>query len=213
MDRRAFTRSAAGLAGALALAGARAQEHALVDGRNYRTLDKPLAVPANGKIEVMEFFWYGCPHCFAFEPALQPWIVQLPADVHFSRVPVGFDARRQVHQRIFYTWEALGVVDQMHVKTFMRFHVQKKPIDGIDDMLAFAQDGGLDPAKVRAAWNSFSVQARCATAQRLEDDYDIQSTPEMAIAGRFTATAQAGEGRYALLSTTDALVARVRRGG
>ena len=213
MDRRAFTRGAAGLAGAFALAGARAQGAAPVEGRDFLALDKPIAMPANGKIEVAEFFWYGCPHCFAFEPAIQPWIVQLPADVHFSRVPVGFDARRQVHQRIFYTWEALGVVEQMHVKTFMRFHVQKKPIDSVDDMVTFAQESGLDGAKVRDAWNGFSVQTKCVAAQRLEDGYDIQGTPEMAIAGRFKATAQPGEGRYALLSTTDWLVNRVRHGG
>ena len=213
LDRRAFTRGAAGLAGAFALAGVRAQDAAPVDGRDFLSLDKPFAMPANGKIEVAEFFWYGCPHCFAFEPAIAPWIAQLPADVHFSRVPVGFDVRRQVHQRIFYTWEALGVADQMHIKTFMHFHVQRKPIDSLDDMVAFAQQNGLDADKVRAAWNGFSVQSRCLAAQRLEDAYDIQNTPEMAVAGRFTATAREGAGRYALLSTTDWLVNRVRHGG
>ena len=217
MDRRTFSRGAASLAGALAMAGAplraRAQGAAPVEGRDFLALDKPIAVPANGRIEVLEFFWYGCPHCFAFEPVIQPWILQLPADVHFSRVPVGFDARRQIHQRIFYTWEALGVTEQMHVKTYMRFHVQRKPIDSLDGMLAFAQENGLDGAKVRAAWNGFSVQSKCAAAQRLEDDYDIQGTPEMAIAGRFKATAQQGAGGYAMLSTTDWLVNRVRHGG
>jgi thiol:disulfide interchange protein DsbA len=219
MHRRGFTSAAAGLAGALALAGAgrpgraRAQGAAPVDGRDYLTLGRPLAVPANGRIEVMEFFWYGCPHCFAFEPAIEPWIVQLPADVHFARVPVGFDARRQLHQRIYYTWEALGVIDQMHVKTFMRFHVQRKPIDSLEDMLAFAQENGLDAGKVRAAWNGFSMQARCLAAQRLEDAYDIQNTPEMAVAGRFTATPQGGEGYRGLLATTDWLLNRVRHGG
>ena len=216
MDRRTFSRGAAGLAGAFALAGAplrvRAQGGAPVEGRDFLALDKPLAVPADGRIEVLEFFWYGCTHCFTFEPLIQPWIARLPADVRFTRVPVGFDARKQVHQRIFYTWEALGVVEQMHVKTFTRFHVQKKPIDELDDMVLFAQQNGLDGAKVRAAWNGFSVQTKCAAAKRLEDDYDIQGTPEMAVAGRFTALAQPDAGQRALLSTTDWLVNRVRHG-
>jgi thiol:disulfide interchange protein DsbA len=219
LDRRAFSRHAASLAGALALAGAaaplraRAQAFAPREGIDFHTLDKPIGVPANGKIEVIEFFWYACPHCFAFEPKLAPWVARLPADVHFSRVPVAFDARKEIHQRIFYTWDALGLVDRMHLKTFTRFHVQKKPIDSLGDMVAFAQDNGLDGAKVQAAWNSFSVQAKCAAAKRQEDDYGIERMPEMAIAGRFVAVAQPAAGPESVLVTTDALVDRVRRNG
>jgi thiol:disulfide interchange protein DsbA len=219
LDRRAFSRRAAGLAGALALAGAvvplraRAQAFAPREGVDFHTLDKPIGVPANGKIEVIEFFWYACPHCFAFEPKLAPWVAQLPADVHFRRAPVGFDALKEIHQRIFYTWEALGVVEQMHVKTYTRFHVQKKPVNSLGDMLVFAQENGLDAARVQAAWNSFSVQSRCREARQLEDDYGIERMPEMAIAGRFVAVAQPAAGPESVLVTTDALVARVRRNG
>ena len=219
MDRRSFSRNAATVAGALALAGAgvplraRAQGFVPMEGRDFEALPKPIAVPANGKIEVIEFFWYACPHCFAFEPVLEPWILKLPADVHFTRAPVGFDARKEIHQRIFYTWEALGLLDPMHLKTFSRFHVQKKPIDSLSDMLRFAQESGLDAARVQATWNSFSVQAKCATAKRLEDDYGIERMPEMAIAGRFVAVAQPEAGHDSVLVTTDMLVSKVRKGG
>jgi protein dithiol oxidoreductase (disulfide-forming) len=218
MDRRTFSLNAAGLAGALALAGAglpgraRAQGGAPVEGRDYQGLAQPVAVPANGKIEVIEFFWYGCPHCFAFEPVIQPWIAGLPADVHFRRVPVGFDERKQVHQRIFYTWEALGLVDQMHYKTFTRFHVQKKPVDALEDMLLFAKESGIDPAKVEAAWRGFSTEVKCKEADRLEDAYGIEHMPEMAVAGRFVAVAQPAAGPASVLVTTDWLVDRVRHG-
>ena len=214
MDRRTFS-----LAAALALAGAglpgraRAQGGAPVENRDYAALAKPLAVPANGKIEVIEFFWYACPHCFAFEPTLEAWISHLPADVHFRRVPVGFDALKETHQRIFYTWEALGLVDSMHLKTFERFHVQKRPINTEKDMLEFAQESGLDTPKVAATWNSFSVQTKCGEAKRLEDDYDIERMPEMAIAGRFVAIAQPATGPASVLATTDWLVNKVRHGG
>jgi thiol:disulfide interchange protein DsbA len=217
MDRRTFSLNAASLAGALALAGAslpgraRAQGVVPVENRDYAALSKPIAVPANGRIEVIEFFWYGCPHCFAFEPTLEAWVARLPADVHFRRVPVGFDALKETHQRIFYTWEALGLVDQMHAKTFARFHVQKKPVDSEADMLNFAAEAGLDEIKVRAAWNSFSVQTRCAEARRLEDDYGIERMPEMAIAGRYVAIAQPEAGPASVLLTTDWLVDKVRR--
>ena len=216
MDRRTFALNAAGLAGALALAGASgraAAQGAPVEGRDFQALARPIAVPANGKIEVIEFFWYACPHCFAFEPTIEAWIARLPADVHFRRIPVGFDALKETHQRIFYTWEALGLVDQMHLKTFTRFHVQKRPIDTERAMLDFAQESGLDVAKVGQAWNSFSVQTKCREARRLEDDYGIEHMPEMAVAGRFVAVAQPDAGPASVLVTTDWLVNRVRRGG
>ena len=219
MDRRTFSLNAASLAGAWALAGAglpgraRAQGSAPLEGRDFEALARPLSVPANGKIEVIEFFWYACPHCFVFEPLIEAWIARLPADVHFRRVPVGFDALKQTHQRIFYTWEALGLVDQMHVKTFSRFHVQHKPIDSEKAMLEFALENGLDVAKVSQAWNSFGVQTRCREAQRLEDDYNIEHMPEMAIAGRFVAVAQPEQGPASVLVTTDWLINRVRHGG
>ncbi len=215
MDRRTFSLAA----GALALAGASlpgrvfAQGGAPVENRDYAPLAKPLAVPANGKIEVIEFFWYACPHCFAFEPTLEAWVAHLPADVHFRRVPVGFDALKATHQRIFYTWEALGLVEQMHMKTFARFHVQKQPINSEKDMLEFAQESGLDVPKVGAAWNSFGVQTKCAEAKHLEDDYDIERMPEMAIAGRFVAIAQPEAGPASVLVTTDWLVNKIRHGG
>jgi thiol:disulfide interchange protein DsbA len=212
MDRRAFSLQAAALACAAAGLAGRAQAQAPgfapMEERDFRTLAHPLAMPPTGKIEVIEFFWYACPHCFAFEPVLQAWIGRLPPDVALRRMPVGFDARHQLHQRIFYTWEALGLVDQMHARTFQRFHVQKKPIDSLADMSAFAQDNGIDPAKVQAAWNSFSVQTRCTEAMRLEDDYGISETPEMAIGGRFVALARPG-----MLVTTEALINRIRYHG
>ena len=219
MDRRTFSRSAAGVAGALALAGAglpgrtRAQGRAPVDGVDFQALARPLTVPANGKIEVIEFFWYACPHCFVFEPVLEAWMSRLPADVHFRRVPVGFDARKETHQRIYYTWEALGLVEQMHLKTFTRFHVQHRPIDSVRDMQEFAQENGLDAGKVGQAWDSFGVQTRCREARHLEDDYGIEHMPEMAIAGRFVAVAQPSEGPASVLATTDWLVDRIRHRG
>ena len=218
MDRRRFSLNVAGVAGALAFAGAgvpgraRAQGGAPVEGRDYQVLPRPVAVAADGKIQVIEFFWYACPHCFAFEPLMSDWVARAPADVRFRRVPVGFDARKQVHQRIYYTWEALGLLEQMHYKTFTRFHVQKKPVDTLEDMILFAKESGLDPAKVEAAWRSFSTDARCKDANRLTDAYGIEYMPEMAVAGRFVAVAQPEQGPASVLATTDWLLERVRLG-
>jgi len=210
MDRREFSLHAASLAGALALAGASgraaAQIAAPVEGRDYNTLARPVAVPADGRIHVIEFFWYGCPHCFVFEPALAAWMARQPADVAFRRVPVAFDALKETHQRVFYTWEALGLVGMMHEATFARFQTRRQPINSLDDMLAFAQESRIDPAKVKAAWNSFGVQTRCREARRLADDYQIDRTPEMAVHGRFTTIGAPAP----MLAATDWLINRVR---
>jgi thiol:disulfide interchange protein DsbA len=214
VDRRTFSLNAAGLAGALALAGAGsprrayAQEDAPAEGRDFKTLARPISVPANGKIELIEFFWYACPHCFAFEPTLEAWIATLPGDVRFRRVPVGFDARKETHQRLYYTWEAMGLVERMHLQTFLRFHAQRRPIDSERDMLDFARDSGLDVDKAAQAWNSFSVQSRCREARRLEDDYGIDQMPEMGIGGRFVVLVQPR-----VLVTTERLLDRIRLGG
>ncbi len=212
MDRREFSRHAASLAGALALAGApgrgSAQAGRPVEGHDYTTLAKPVAVPADGRIQVIEFFWYGCPHCFIFEPTLEAWVARQRADIDFRRVPVGFDTLKQTHQRVYYTWEALGLVDAMHMKTFQSFQAQHRAINSLDDMLAFAQQNGVAAARVKAAWNGFSVQSRCLQAQRLEDDYGIDRTPEMGIQGRFTAVGAPVN----MLTATDWLIGRVRAG-
>ena len=216
MNRREFSLQLAGVAGAAALSSlglpglALASPSAPVDGTDYLTLKTPLVLPKTGKVEVIEFFWYGCPHCFAFEPTIEPWIAKLPADVHFRRVHVGFSALHEVHQRIFYTWEAMGLVDAMHAKTFNRFHVQRKPINNEADMLAFAQENGLDVAKVKQTWESFGVGTKGAQAKQLTEDYRVDGVPMIGIHGRFT-TAPSMGGASECLVTTDALIARLRK--
>lgn len=218
MNRRDFSLQLAGVgvAGAAALSSlglpglALASPSAPVDGMDYLSLKTPLMLPKTGKIEVIEFFWYGCPHCFAFEPTIEPWAAKLPADVHFHRVPVQFDALKEIHQRIYYTWEAMGLVDTMHAKTFNRFHVQHKPINSEQDMLAFAQENGLDVAKVKQTWEGFGVGTKGAQARQLSDDYRVDGVPMIGIQGRYTTSPSMG-GPEACLATTDALIAKLRK--
>jgi len=217
MQRRELSLQLASVA-ALATFGLRpgsaAAQGQLVEGKDYATLKKPVQLPHTGKIEVVEFFWYGCPHCYAFEPALEPWVAQLPPDVHFKRVAYGFDeALREVHQQVYYTWEALDLVGTMHPRTFDRFHKQHKPINTEADMLEFAGESGLDVAKVKAAWSGFSVQTKLRQAREFCDSYGVDFVPQLGVQGRFlTAPSMAGDGPKAL-AATDSLIARVRKGG
>ena len=131
MNRRSFSRNAASVAGALVLAGAgvplraRAQGFVPLEGRDFQSLAKPIAVPANGKIEVIEFFSYACPHCSAYEPVLGPWLKQLPADVAVRRVPVTFLMNADNFQRTYYSLEAMGIVDQLQLKIFRAIHIDR----------------------------------------------------------------------------------------
>jgi thiol:disulfide interchange protein DsbA len=216
MNRREFSLHLAGVAGVAALASlglprlAFATPGAPVEGSDYLKLQTPVAVPRTGKVEVVEFFWYGCPHCYAFEPTIEPWIAKLPAWVDFHRVPAAFNARWELHQRIYYTWEALGVVDRMHGKTFERFHKGAKPIDSLDELLAFAKESGLDVAKVRSEWNGFSVSTKMTQARQLAEGYGVTGVPTIGIHGRYTTSPSEG-GPQACLDTTDALVAQLRK--
>jgi len=215
MNRREFSLQLAGLAGAAALSAlvpglALASPSAPVEGTDYDRLQTPLNLPRTGKVEVMEFFWYGCPHCYAFEPTIEPWIAKLPADVHFRRVPPAFNARWEFHQQIYYTWEAMGVVDKMHTRTFDRFHRTGRPIDKLDDLLAFAQASGLDPAQVRKAWDSFDVHTKMAQGRQLTEEYHVDSVPTIGIHGRYTTSPSQG-GAAECLATTDTLVAQLRK--
>ena len=136
MNRREFSVGAACVlaTAALGLPGALlAQVKKPEEGTEYLTLDKRVGIRcAAGKVEVIEFFWYSCPHCNAFEPKLEAWIKKLPGDVVLKRVPVAFRDDFVPQQRLFYTLEALGKLDELHAKVFQAIHAERLPINRED---------------------------------------------------------------------------------
>lgn len=218
MQRREFTHH---LAGAAALAGlglagtsaAQAQAGAPSEGQHYVRLGTPLPVslPPGKAVEVVEFFWYGCPACFAFEPTLENWIKKLPADVAFRRVPAGFTAVYQVHQRMFYAMEEMGQLEALHSKVFNTIHVQNKRINTEADALALMKGLGVDEAKFSAAMKSFGVNTKANRAKQLSEGYKIDGVPALGVQGRFyTSPAQAGGGDRAV-AVADFLIQRARQ--
>lgn len=212
MKRRDFSLQLAAAGLGAAWAGTAAAQGAPVEGTHYTKLAQPVAVsvPA-GKIEVIEFFSYGCPHCFALEPTLESWAKRLPPDVVFKRVPVGFNALYENYQKIYYALEAMGQLDAMHRKVFSAIHQQRLRLDKEADIAAFMTANGIDGAKFIEHYKSFSVQTKARQAQQLMQAYKIDGVPAMAVQGRYvTSGAQAGSNERAL-AVTDALVQSLRK--
>ena len=211
MRRRDFS-AALACSAALAPAAARAQG-VPVEGRNYVRLSQPVPVGApEGKIEVIDFFWYGCPHCAAFEPELDSWARRLPEHVAFSRVPVAFRAEPfTTHQRIFYALEALDQLDAMHRKVFYAVHVERMALDKLPEIVSFVARHGVDAGKFTAAFNSFTTQSKIKRANLLVDGYKIDGVPAIGVHGRYyTSGAMAGGNDRALL-VADFLVQKLRK--
>jgi thiol:disulfide interchange protein DsbA len=215
MKRREFSAAAAGMlaAGALALPGlARAQRKA-EEGRDYRELDRRATVEAPpGRIEVVEFFWYSCPHCNAFEPKLKAWLQRVPADVALRRVPVAFRESFVPQQRLYYTLEALGKIDELHGKVFEAIHgQQRQSLDRDEAIFAFAERNGLERAKFQELYNSFSVQSRARRAADLQDQYQVDGVPALGVAGRYYTDATMAGSMERSLQVVEYLIAEARK--
>ena len=215
MKRREFSNTLLAAAGVACLATPHlaGAQGGPVEGKHYVRLSQPLATAgAPGKLEVIEFFWYGCPHCNAFEQALEAWVKQLPGDVSFRRVPVAFRAEPYgAHQRIFFALDSLGLVGAMHRKVFYAIHRDRLALDKPADIAAFMTGNGVDAARFMEAFNSFGTQTRVRQANQLVDGYKIDGVPALGIHGRFyTSGSLAGDNERAL-AVADFLLQRLRK--
>ena len=182
-----------------------------VAGKDYLEINPPLPTPANGKIDVVEFFWYGCPHCNAFEPMLAAWAKKLPADVAFRREHVAFREEPFVaQQRIYYALDEMGLVDSIHAKVFAAIHVDHQRMDNPTEIAAFMKKNGVDPVKFMSFYNSFSVQTRARQAVQLSQAYKIDGVPSIGIAGRYMTSPSKAGSLQRSLAIADYLIQRTR---
>jgi protein dithiol oxidoreductase (disulfide-forming) len=212
MKRRDFSAQLVGLglggvglsAGLPALAQAQ-----YVEGTDYIRLRQsvPVSVPA-GKIEVVEFFQFSCPHCFAFEPLIQPWAKKLPADVVFRQIPMG----SPIYQRTFYALELLGKREALQEKIFKAFHNDKVRFTKDEEAIAFVAKAGIDAAKFKEAYESFSVRTKVKQAERTADGYTMETVPAIGIHGRFLSTSAKAGSPERTLVVTDYLIGLARKG-
>jgi thiol:disulfide interchange protein DsbA len=156
-----------------------------VEGRHYARLGQPLP-GAPGKIEVVEFFYYKCPHCFAFDPLLEAWVHQLPADVSFRRVPVGQQLVLKLHQRMFYALEAMGALTPaVHGGIFNAFHRQGVEANDEAAITALVGKLGVDTGKFKQAFSSFGVQGKLGQGQKLAELAGADTVPALVVGGRY----------------------------
>ena len=183
-----------------------------VEGKQYARVDPPVPQSANGKIEVLEFFSYACPHCNAFEPTLEAWAKKLPPDVAFQRVPVPFLMNADNFMRTYYALDTLGQVEPLQRKIFAAVHIDRLFLDKPADIAALVAKNGVDSKKFLDAFNSFSVATSISRAKKAVGLYKIDGVPTMTVQGRYaTSPGQAG-GHTETLAVVDYLVERARKG-
>jgi protein dithiol oxidoreductase (disulfide-forming) len=177
----------------------------------YGEINPPQPVESKGKIEVIEFFWYGCPHCYSLEPHIEAWLKKLPPDVEFRRVPAVFNQRWGHDAAIYYTLEALGLVEKLHRPLFDAIHKSNLRTDNEAALGEWLQKNGVEPKKFMDTMKSFAVQSKTRRAVQQTLAYKIDGTPAMAVAGRYTVSAEQGRTQQGMLQAVDSLVAKARK--
>ena len=214
MQRREFSISTAALA-SLALGGAggaHAQGQPPKEGTDYFVLDKPAPTEsAAGKIEVVEFFWYSCPHCNRFEPQLEAWIKKMPKDVVLRRAPIAFKPDFEPQQRLYFVLESMGKVEELNKKVFEAIHVDKLPLNTLPLITEWAEKHGISKAKFTEAYNSFPIATKTRKATLLQDAYKVDGVPALGIAGKYYTTGSMTQTMERALLVADALIDTVRK--
>jgi thiol:disulfide interchange protein DsbA len=196
-----------------ALSGQAAAQGGPIEGKQYAKVEPPVPPVAPGKIEVIEFFSYACPHCNAFEPTVEAWAKKLPADVNFQRVPVPFLMNYENLMKTYYSLDILGLVNQMQSKVFAAIHVDHNFLEKPADITALMAKNGVDAAKFTSTFNSFSVATAVTRAKKLFAEYKIDGVPTLAVQGRYTTSPGLAGGFDQAFSVVDYLVQRARTKG
>jgi thiol:disulfide interchange protein DsbA len=165
--------------------GANAAMAQLVAGKDYRPINPPQQTDSGSKVEVLEFFWYGCPHCSSLQKPLQTWLSKKPADVEFKRVPAVFQDSWIPLTKTFYAIEAMGLVDKLHHDIFTAIHQQKVRMNETKVLFDWIASKGVDRQKFIDTFNSFAVQGRTQRSVDLTRKYDIPGTPALTVDGKY----------------------------
>ena len=177
----------------------------------YGTLSPPQPTDGGGKIEVIEFFWYGCPHCYAMEPSVVAWAKGAPKDVTFKRVPAIPSEQWGETAKIFYTLEAMGLLEANHQKVFDAMHKDRINLANKKLREEWLAKNGIDVAKYNEAEKSFSVSTKMNRAKQLTYAYKVDSVPRVIVNGKYYTSAEQAGGTQGVFAVVDQLVAMSRK--
>lgn len=210
VSRRTFAAFAA-LVLAFAAACAQAQSPAAPQlGRDYLRLDPPRAVTSGDRIEVIEFFYYGCPVCYELEPTLARWIFNAPGSVTLRRVPALSSDNWDNFARLFYTLEATGHLARLHWPVYDNFHFDGVKLNEEAVVGTWVSHNGIDRQKFMSVYNSPEIQAKLAAAREMTRSYEIKGVPSIVVDGKFLTSARMAGGTRELMQLVDRLVALAR---
>jgi thiol:disulfide interchange protein DsbA len=165
-------------------AGGNAKEYTA--GEDYTVINPALPGGSDGKVQVVELFWYGCPHCFQFEPYMHDWEKSMPDNVEFVRIPAIFNNPRwKLHAAAYYTAEVLGVMDKFHAPFFSAIHTGKQRMASKEAVAEFFAGIGVDSEAFDTTFDSFAVQTKVRRAADLTKKYGISGVPSMAVDGKY----------------------------
>lgn len=210
-----FARALAMLAAAVLSMSVFAAPDAAFEGHDYALLKNPQPVSTGSKIEVLEFFWYRCPHCFQLEPGLDKWLKTLPKDAQIRRMPAVFRDDWMPGAKIYYTLEQMGLLDTLHSKVFDAYHIAHTDLNNPAVLGDWIAKQGVDRKKFEAIYNSFSIQAKAMQGAKLAKVYGINGVPTFIVDGKYVTSMSMTESEPRLFEVLDQLIdmAREARSG
>ena len=180
-------------------------------GKDYDVINPPVRAVDSDKIEVSEFFWYGCSHCFHFEPLLEAWKKKLPADVKFRGVPAVWQDKMVLHAKAYYTAEALGVLDTMHPVLFTAMNVDRKQLGSQEEIAALFVANGVSEEDFNNTFSSFGVGMQVEQAISLAKAAQITGTPALMVSGKYHVSGRKAGTQAQMLEVVDYLIDQERK--
>ena len=164
-------------------------------GKDFGSLARPLPVKQDGVVEVIEVFWYGCGHCFNLAPAVSKWSKQKDSSVNFQKMPVTWGPVHQLHAKLFYTIEALGIGETGHTAVFTAIHKEGNFLSSDGAILDFLEKLGMDRSETIKYMNSFSVRQKVKRAIEISKQFKVTATPMMFVDGQYRVEAKGGSSK------------------
>ena len=183
------------------------------EGVHYTRLAQDIQTMSGDKIEVLEFFWYGCPHCYQFEPTISKWKKNKPDNVHFMRMPSPLNPRWMVHTKTYYTLELMGKLEQMHAAIFEAMHMKRMKLFTQSAITDFLVSKGIDKKLFTDTFNSFAVEMRARKALQVGQSYRLNGVPMLAVNGKYIVSAEKAGSFQEMVNITNYLIRKEAKTG